>query len=98
MSTFSTSTPAKKTQTPSPDDSGVSIQLSELGEGDQESDKMLTEGSDSIKGEKEMEITLEIDDGEQWRLMMVSNITDISLTLIHVCMYSFRWGAMNLLY
>ena len=65
MSTFSTSTPAKKTRTPSPDDSEVSIQLSELGEGDQESDKMLTEGSDSIKGEKEMEITLEIDDGEQ---------------------------------
>ena len=61
---FSTSTPAKKTLIPSPDDSGVSIQLSMLGDGDLESDKMLTEGSDSIESEKHMKITMEMDDGE----------------------------------
>jgi hypothetical protein len=56
MSDFSTSTPAKKRiLSPSPDDSGVSIQMSDV----TETDKMLSssDGSDSLEGKKSDDIT-----------------------------------------
>lgn len=63
---FNTSTPSKKKSlTPSPDDSGISIQLSEVGE---ESEKMLsstdTDSSDKTDGssDKTMGIVLDIDE------------------------------------
>ena len=63
-----TSTPSKRTLIPSPDDSGVSIQLSELGDGIHESDKMLgfTDSSDSTEtgSEKPNEVMLDMDEGE----------------------------------
>ncbi|XP_076461368.1 solute carrier family 28 member 3-like [Babylonia areolata] len=61
-----TSTPVKGKQLPSPDDSGVSIEISEMGgRGDKESDKMLGSSgiSDCTGSDKQTdEITLEMDD------------------------------------
>lgn len=57
---FSTSTPSKKPLTPSPDDSGVSIQLSELGE---ESEKMLG-STDTESSGKATDVVMEMEDGK----------------------------------
>ncbi|KAK7109722.1 hypothetical protein V1264_013713 [Littorina saxatilis] len=94
MSKFSTSTPSKKTLIPNPDDSGVSIQLSEVG--DQESDKMLTpsESYDGSDSDKPIDVKLEIDD-----LSSESGISEGSgpLSAVHKRLHDFVTERSSLL-
>ncbi|KAK7483948.1 hypothetical protein BaRGS_00024832 [Batillaria attramentaria] len=72
---FNTSTPSKKPLTPSPDDSGVSIQLSELGE---ESEKMLG-STDTDSACKSNEVIMDMEDGKQEQIQfMVKFHNDLS--------------------
>nr|KAG5697322.1 hypothetical protein BaRGS_004988 [Batillaria attramentaria] len=64
---FNTSTPSKKPLTPSPDDSGVSIQLSELGE---ESEKMLG-STDTDSACKSNEVIMDMEDGKQEQIQFM---------------------------